>query len=184
MATKTRAPGWSDAKTLLADFDHDELVGLIRDLYAASKENKAFMHARLGLGDDTLKPYKETISRWISPDVYRDQRVSVSAAKKAISDYKRAVGHPKGMAELMIFFCEEAVGFSRGMYFQEHGYFLALVRMFEQAIIAVSALPDATQIEFLIRLNQVRNHSVELGYGVDEAMDQLFLEYGLEDFDR
>jgi len=35
----------------------------------------------------------------------------VSKAKKAIADYKKAIGRPDGMAELSIFYCEEAFGF-------------------------------------------------------------------------
>ena len=41
------------------------------------------MHARFDLGDDILKPYKASIERWLSPDVFRGQDVSVSKAKKA-----------------------------------------------------------------------------------------------------
>lgn len=54
MATKKNASSWSDVKTKLADFDRAGLLGLVQDLYAASKDNKAFLHARFGLGDDPL----------------------------------------------------------------------------------------------------------------------------------
>jgi hypothetical protein len=58
----------------------------VHDLYAAKKENKAFLHARFGLGDDILEPYNATISRWFCPDMMRSQDYSFSKAKKAISD--------------------------------------------------------------------------------------------------
>jgi len=73
MATKKTTPSWSDVKAKLADFDRAGLLGLAQDLYAASKDNQAFLHARLGLGDDPLKPYKATIERWLWPDVYKNQ---------------------------------------------------------------------------------------------------------------
>ena len=38
----------------------------------------------------------------------RGQDVSVAKAKKAIADYRKAVGRPEGMAELCIFYCEKA----------------------------------------------------------------------------
>lgn len=50
-------PSWSDIKGKLADFDRQGLIGLVQDLYAASKDNQAFLHARFALGDDVLKPY-------------------------------------------------------------------------------------------------------------------------------
>ena len=40
-----------------------------------------------------------------------NQLISISKAKKAITDYKKAIGRPDGMAELSIFYCEEAFGF-------------------------------------------------------------------------
>ena len=49
------------------------------------------MHARFGLGEDVLKPYKETIDRWLWPDVLRSQDTSGSKAKQAIANYTRAV---------------------------------------------------------------------------------------------
>lgn len=86
MATKKSTPGWSDVKAKLADFDRTGLISLMQDLYAASKDNQAFLHARFALGDDVLKPYKITIDRWLWPDVFKNHDSSVSKAKKAISD--------------------------------------------------------------------------------------------------
>jgi hypothetical protein len=42
------------------------------------------------LGEDVLEPYKKIIDRWLWPDVLRRQDTSVSQAKRAISDYKKA----------------------------------------------------------------------------------------------
>jgi hypothetical protein len=83
----------------------------VQDLYTASKDNQAFLHARLGLGHDQLQPFKACISNWIFPNVINNQAISVSKAKKAIADYKKAIGRPEGMAELSTFYCEEAFGF-------------------------------------------------------------------------
>ena len=82
MPTKKNTPNWSDVKTKLVDFDRAGLLGLLQDLYAANKDNQIFLHARLNLGDDVLKPYKTTIGRWLWPDVYKNQNTSVANAKK------------------------------------------------------------------------------------------------------
>jgi len=111
MATKKSSPSWSDIKAEQADLDRAGLLGLVQDLYAASKDNQAFLHARFGLGGDVLKPYKITIDRWLWPDVLKNQGTSVAKAKKAIADYKKAIGQPEGLAELMVFYCERAAGF-------------------------------------------------------------------------
>lgn len=84
MTSKNTAPTWCDVKGKLGDFDRASLIGLVRDLYAASKDNQAFPHARFGLGADVLKPYKATIDRWLWPDVFKNQDTSVAKAKKAV----------------------------------------------------------------------------------------------------
>lgn len=88
MATKKTHPSWSDVRTKLADIDRAGLLGLVQDLYAANKDNQAFLHAPFGLGDDVLKPYKTSIDRWLWPDVFKNQDISVAKGKKAIADYQ------------------------------------------------------------------------------------------------
>ena len=88
MTAKKNTTTWSNVKAKLNDFDRSSLLDLVQDLYAASKDNQTFLHARFGLGDDILKPYKTTIERWLWPDMFKQQDTSVAKAKKAIADYK------------------------------------------------------------------------------------------------
>jgi hypothetical protein len=173
-------PTWSDAKARLADFDRGGLIGLIQDLYSASKDNQTFLHARFGLGEGVLMPYKTTIDRWLWPDVFKNQDVSVSKAKKAIADYKKAIGRPDGLAELMVFYCERAAGFCDDVGPQDEGYFDALVRMFEQALKTVGTLPEGERPELLARLDSVRRMSHNFGYGVGDEMDDLLAGSGID----
>jgi hypothetical protein len=156
------------------------LIGLVQDLYAASKDNQAFLHTRFGLGGDVLKPYKATIDRWLWPDVFKNQDTSVAKAKKAISDYKKAIGQPEGMAELMVYYCERAAGFSDDVGLQDEGYFDALVRMFEQALKVITTLPGEPWAELLSRLDTVRRISHNFGYGVGDDMDDLLAGHGVD----
>ena len=153
---------------------------MVQDLYAASKDNQAFLHARFGLGANALKPYKATIERWLWPDVFKNQDISVAKAKKAIADYRRAVGRPEGMAELMVFFCERAVGFSNDVGLQDEGYFDALVRMFDQACKAVDLLPEGREHALWARQDAVRHLGHNLGYGVGDDMDRVLAEHGFD----
>ena len=82
MTTKKAAPSWTSVKARLADLDHTSLLGLVQDLYAASKDNQAFLHTRLRPGGDVLEPYKAAIDRWLWPDVFKNQDTSVAKAKK------------------------------------------------------------------------------------------------------
>src|SRR4051795_12726815 len=93
-------PTWRDVKGKLAEFDRVGLFGIIQDLYAASKSNQTFLHARFGLGGDVLAPYKAIIDRWLWPDPIKNQDTSVAAAKKAITDYRKAAGQPEGLGRV------------------------------------------------------------------------------------
>jgi hypothetical protein len=152
-------------------------MGLIQDLYAAHKDNQTFLHTRFGLGQDVLKPYKETLDRWLWPDGLRNQDTSVAKAKQAISSYRKAIGEPAGLAELMVFYCESAAGFSNDVGYQDEGYFDALVHMFEQALKVTRQLSTGDRDALIVRLNRVRTISHNLGYGVGDAMDSLLLNY-------
>ena len=178
MASKKQTPTWSDVKSKLADFDRTGMLGIVQDLYAASKDNQVFLHARFGLGDDVLKPYKSTIARWMWPDKYKQQFTSVAKAKKAISDYKKAVGQPEELAELMVFYCEQASGFSDDVAYQDEGYFDALVGMFEQAAKQVRSLALDQQDAFGARLSAACQHCCDLGYGVYDDVRDILSEHG------
>lgn len=181
MATKKSTPSWSDVKTELVDFDRAGLLALLQALYAANKDNQAFLHARLGLGDDVLKPYKVTIDRWLWPDVFKNQDTSVAKAKKPIADYKKAIGQVEGLAELMVFYCERAAGFSHEFGMDDESYYCALVRMFEQALKTIASLADAQRQPLWDRLDTVRGTCHNFGYGVGDEMDDLLAECGADD---
>lgn len=173
------AANWIALKVRLSNLDPATLVALLHDLYAASKDNQAFLHARFGLGDDVLKPYKTTIERWLSPDVFRGQDVSVSKAKKAIADFKRAGGQPANLAELMVLYCERASAFSTDVGMDDPVYLDALVSMFGQALTAIAGLQVELQEAMVNRLANVRRISRDLGYGVPEGLDVVWSDHGL-----
>jgi len=169
---------WANVKSKLETFDRRGLLALIQDLYTAHKDNQRFLHARFGLGDDVLKPYQETLDRWLWPDVLRNQDTSVVKAKQSISSYKKAVGDPSGLAELMVFYCECAAGFCNDVGYQDDSYFNALVRMFEQALKIIAQLAASDRNPLIVRLDKVRTISHNFGYGVGDDMDSLLAKYG------
>ena len=170
-------PTWTDVKAKLAGLDRLALTGLLQDLYAASKDNQTFLHTRFGLGEDVLKPYKEMLDRWLWPDVLRNQNTSVAKAKQAISSYRKAIGDPSGLAELMVYYCECAVGFCSDICLDDEGYFNALVNMFEQALKITRQLLAEDRDALTARLEIVRTTGHNLGYGVGDDMDSLFADY-------
>lgn len=181
MATKKTpitSARWSDVKSRLTELDRAGLIGLVQALYKFNKDNQAFLHTRFNLGDDPLKPYKAVITQWINPTDYRQEQ-SVSKAKKAISDYKKTLGQPQGLAELTLFYCEEAFAFMQDCAMDDEGFFDTLVRMFEQALKYILALPKAQQTAFLVRLNRVRQLGQDIGWSVGDDFNHFWSKAGL-----
>jgi len=173
-------PTWEEVKAELAGFDRAALLAVLQDLYAAAESNRTFLHARFGLGQDPLQPYKKIMDRWLWPDAFRGEETSVSRAKRAISDYRQASGDPEGLAELMVYYCEQAAGFCRDVDYQDAAYCDALVRMFEQALRTTTDLAansETVRNRLLGTLNHVRSIGHQLGYGVGGNMGVLFAEF-------
>jgi len=61
-SAKNAKPTWRHVKAELDRFDRAGLLGLIKDLHGASRDNEAFLCARLGLGTDPLVPYRKAIT--------------------------------------------------------------------------------------------------------------------------
>jgi hypothetical protein len=123
------------------------------------------LHARFGLGADPLKPYKTTIARWMWPDVSRGQHPSISKAKKAIGDYKKAVGRPEELADLMTFYCEQATGFCRDVGYDDERFCESLMAMAAQASKLAATLAPVYRDNLLERLDKVSKISHEVAYG-------------------
>jgi hypothetical protein len=165
-------PTWATVKSKLVNLDRLALIGLIQDLYAADKQNQVFLHARFRLSEDVLKPYKQALDRWLYPNVLKNQIPSVSKAKQAISNYRKAAGDPAGLAELMVYYCEAAADFSNE-YGPEVNSLNALVRMFEDALKVIVELAPGERGAMISRLDRVRAISHNFGYGAGDEMDYL-----------
>ena len=167
-------PSWSDIKNKLADFDRAGLQQLVSDLYALSKDNQAFMHARFALTANALDDYKKRINLALAPDISRrNANPSVATAKKSISEYTKAVGDPLGVLELKVFWCETAVGFSIECGFADIGYLEALLRQYRDVCQVLPNIPEQRLTEFIERMEGVRDDAAQIGYGVFDEMNDL-----------
>jgi hypothetical protein len=171
---KPRETTWNDVKTELLQFDRTGLLGLLKDLYVLRPENRAFLAARFGIGSDPLTPFKKVISRWIYPNLIKGQTVSVAKAKKAIADYRKAVGRAEGITELCVFYCEEAARLVGDCGLEDEAYYAALVRMFEQGLTRAIELPTEERNKMLKRLDAVRGSMRGIGWGVSDAVNEVW----------
>ena len=111
----------------------------------------------------------------------KNQTISVSKAKKTIADYKKAIGRPDGMAELSIYYCEEACGFLESCSMEDESYFAALIRMYGRSLEFLSNLPPAERAAYLERLDKLRARGRQIGWGVEEELNSLWYAAALDE---
>jgi hypothetical protein len=113
VAREKSCPSWIDVKAALLAFDRTGLLGLIQDLYAVSRDNEAFLHARLGLGRDQLEPYKARISTWICPDIMRNEPLSFFKSQTGHHRLQKSDRAPEGAGGTVDFLLRGGVQLSR-----------------------------------------------------------------------
>jgi hypothetical protein len=176
MAKKTGKPKWSAVKPGVAGLDHKGLVGLVADLYALSKDNRDFLHARFDPAGDPLAPYKAIIDECMYPDVMRNRPIQVAKAKRAISAYSKAAGTPPGEAELMTFFVECRNRFTVDYGDIDEGFYDALLRMFGRAVQRVLELPEPEREALRVRLESVVESGSGIGWGYGDGLCDEYYE--------
>lgn len=167
---KSSNPTWSDVKSAVVDIDQKQLLKLVADLYRFSKENQAFFHARFGVGDDPIGPYKKTIDECMHPDIYSNKPIQIAKAKKAISSYSKAVGDPLGVTELMVFFVERGNSFTVNFGDIDEGFYDSLNGMYRRAIQKVLSLPEEQRSVFRDRLEEIMTSSSGIGWGYHDMI--------------
>ncbi|MHB8763952.1 MAG: hypothetical protein ACYDA8_06400 [Deferrisomatales bacterium] len=176
MAKKISKPKWSDVKPGVAGLDHKGLVALVSDLYALSKDNRDFLHARFDPAADPLAAYKEIIDGCMHPDVMRNRPVQIAKAKRAISAYSRAAGTPLGEAELMTYFVERGNAFTVEFGDVDEGFYDALLGMFGRAVRSVLEFPEPEREALRRRLGAIVESSSGIGWGYHDGLCDEYYE--------
>lgn len=166
---KKQTPSWSDVKTALARLDPQGLLELISDMYQLSKDNKDFLHTRFSAGDDVLGPYKKIIKECMYPDI-QNESVRIIRAKRAISDYSKAIPDAKGEAELLTYFVECGHKFTLDYGDIDEDFYDSLLEVYGQAIKKVLALPVPEQDDFKNRLKKIMLSSDGIGWGYHDGL--------------
>jgi hypothetical protein len=183
LVTKKRkkAPTWSDVKAALVNLDKNQLLKLVADLYRLSSENKTFLNSRFEVGGSPIIPYKKIIEECMYPDIYSKKPIQISKAKKAISNYSKAVGDPEGEAELMTYFVECGNSFTVNFGDIDGPFYDALNRVYRRAISKVLTLSEKKQEKFKNRLAVIMNSSSNIGWGYHDMLCDDYYEAFPED---
>ena len=176
MAKSDKFVKWTDVKKVIVSKDSKELLALIKDLYSLNHQNKTFIQTKYSL-IDPIKPYKEIVEECLYPDPYEKQTLNMSRGKSAISQYRKAVGNPKGILELMVFYVECGNDFTCDYGDITEQFYCSLESMFNKALQTLAKSDQKTNEEFLPRLQSIVEKAKGIGWGYYDQISCLLANY-------
>ena len=103
----------SKLKSVLMSMDKSEIIKMVLELYSARKEAKEYLdfYAEPNEGQK-LEEYKHIIREEFYPSRNREPKTRFSVCRKALSDFKKLKPSEDSVAELMVFYMENACQFT------------------------------------------------------------------------
>ncbi len=161
---------WNEVRAVLATRGPAEVLGLVRDLYDLSQENRDVLNARYLAAASGLERYKNRIDDAMYPDVHRGEPVRISVAKSAISQYKKATGDQVGTLELMVYFVERGNQFTIDLGDIDEGFYSALASMFGRILATLKRSNHDVVDRILPRLVAIRDAAQGIGWGYYDSL--------------
>ena len=97
-------------KKILMSMPKEEIIGMVLEMYDARKEAKEYLEFYANPDEDAkLEEYKKIITEEFYPSRGRQEpKTRFSVCRKAVSDYKKLKPSPDKLADLMLYYVENA----------------------------------------------------------------------------
>jgi hypothetical protein len=123
----------SNIKKDLKQLSKEELLDILYDLYKSNKAVKDFLNYHLNNDDKKmLNNYKILICRALNPE--KGHNLKLAKGKKAISDFKKLGSSPEQQAELMFYYIECGLDFSKRFGYNPDNLMNSMESVFKTAL--------------------------------------------------
>jgi hypothetical protein len=182
MPASPAKPAWSALKRKLQPLARTNLLEVVKALFELSAENRDLLAARF-LGDTAkptesgnvvLRPYRERIrGAFYDRGGWPRTDLQLTAARKAIRDYRKATTDPEGTLDLMVEYVETGTGFSLDFGAEDEPLFNSLSSVLGDIETACGGLDGAVlYAEVRERLKALADRARWIGWGYgDEVQD-------------
>lgn len=155
--------------------DKSEIIKMVLELYSARKEAKEYLdfYAEPNEGQK-LEEYKHIVREEFYPSRNREPKTRFSVCRKALSDFKKLKPSEDSVAELMVFYMENACQFT-----YDYG------DMWEQFYDSVESNFDKTLRHIVLydlwdkydsRIKQCLRWASPCGWGFPDALNDMYEE--------
>ena len=166
---------WSSLASKIESLPQNDLAALIKDLYDLSSDNRDFVTARIlasgnAAGSIVLDGYRERVEKAFYPMRGGFRRPKLTDGRKAISDYRKAVGDNAGLAELMITYVESGVRFTNEFGEIDEGFYNSIEAVMEN--LCKLLLAEGKELYFRLeeRIRSLRDDTSHIGWGFGDYM--------------
>ena len=169
---------WSDIKKEVSNFSREGLLGLVKDLFELSEENKTFLAARFKTNTSYgIEKYKDIIIEQFFPDRGYG-KLKLSIARKAINDYKKATSDYKGILDLMLIYVEYGTKFTLEFGDIDDAFYDSMMSMLGQFLKLIKSEQHQKYYPvFRDRIEKLRNSTYnKIGWGYSDYIDDAYLE--------
>lgn len=165
----------TELKKTLKKFDKKELIELIIELAKLKKYNMEWLEIEFQRPDELpelLEYYKKKISRaWNLNDL--------TAAKKAVKDFKKASPDRESLIDIMIFYVEQGTEITLNYGDMYEDFYTRLENVYIDAIKLLNEWGDTKLIEkFRPRLEMLVTKTEDMGWGYHDVLWDWYDELG------
>ncbi|MEK6707077.1 MAG: DUF6155 family protein [Bdellovibrionota bacterium] len=175
--SKNSSSEWKAISKQLNALSSKELLKLIHELYQCTDSNRRFIAARFLKGEASLKKYKQQIHSALYPDFDAGKTdISISGAKKAISDFEKATHDSQQTLDLMIYFVEVGTQMIQAFGMDYESFYDSMESMFSKIVNRLKSKDRGLLPIFWGRLKKIETDSSDTGYGYGDSLADMMEE--------
>jgi hypothetical protein len=161
-------------KKYLQQFNKEQLIEQIGELHKKYKEVKDYYAFCLNPDEGkTLNKYKAIIFESFYPK--RGFKLSLSQARKAISDFKKLSPSPEHIADAMIYFVECGVLFTNDFGDIDEPFYNSMEGMFEDACVFIQK--NSLEKNFKERCKKIMDDTGGVGWGFHDDLSDTYYQF-------
>ncbi|MEO7175728.1 MAG: DUF6155 family protein [Saprospiraceae bacterium] len=171
--------GLSDLKKELQKLDKDKLIELLAELYKKNKSVKEFFDSHVNPNElELFKKYRDKVFEAFYPK--RGINYKLKDGKQAISDFKKLGAPPDLVADLMLFYVETGVKYTKDFGDLEEGFYSSMETTYLAALTNMNK--ENVLDRFVGRARKVVSETSGMGWGFHDCLAEVYCNfYGATD---
>lgn len=164
-------------KKQLNSLEKSQIIEMVIELYDARKEAKEYLEFYLNPDEDKkLEEFKKIIQKEFYPS-RGEPKTRFSVCRKAVTDFMNMKPAPEKVADLMLFYSEQACQFSYDYGDMWEAFYTATENHFERAMkfLSENGLMEANKL----RVKHILKSTEVCGWGFPDSMYGIYEEYNM-----